>query len=83
MAMLSGDLKRTLNLDRLRLLGPSGVRDELLMGAAARTFQVYEYESAEETSHWTRRICVKSTMRRTSGAASCAGFYSFVPTCDD
>jgi hypothetical protein len=37
--MLSADLKRILGLDRLRLRGPRGARDEFLLAAAAQNLR--------------------------------------------
>jgi hypothetical protein len=37
--MLFAHLKRTLKLDRLRLRGPNGARDEFLLAATAQNFR--------------------------------------------
>jgi hypothetical protein len=37
--MLFGHLKRILKLDRLRLRGPSGARDELILAATAQNLR--------------------------------------------
>ena len=63
--MLFAHLKRIMKLDRLRLRGLSGAKDEFLLAAAAQNLRRMAKTVAADSRRWGNRACITSSARLT------------------